>query len=414
MAKISPVSIKYIIHAKFEAEGALEKPDVIGAIFGQTEGLLGSDLEMRELQKEGKIGRIDVDLSYNDGKTSGDIRIPTSLDKAETTILGAAIETIERIGPSNSKIEVKNIEDVRTNKRNFIIERAKALLEGIEGSNPESRELQEAVKNSFKVGKMQEHGEEKLSAGDLTGDEIIIVEGRADVVNLMKNNIDNVISMNGTILPESVKTLSQNKTTTLFVDGDRGGQLIIKNVAENAKIDFIAVAPDGKEVEELAGKEILQALRKKVPASEYLREMNRDRGYRDNRGYNQGYRDNRDNRGYNQGYRDNREEKQEVEVKNVVEMRELTDEDKEKLRSILESIENTKEARILNSSLEIIKAIPISKLRNALRYSQGALIVVIDGKATPQTIYAVEESNIPYLVARNFAISDTKVKLISL
>jgi len=71
MAKISPVSIKYLVHANFVAEGRLEKPDVIGAIFGQTEGLLGSDLEMRELQKEGKIGRIDVDVKYEDSKTLG-------------------------------------------------------------------------------------------------------------------------------------------------------------------------------------------------------------------------------------------------------------------------------------------------------------------------------------------------------
>ena len=33
MAKISPVSIKYMIYAKFEADGMVEKPDVIGAVF---------------------------------------------------------------------------------------------------------------------------------------------------------------------------------------------------------------------------------------------------------------------------------------------------------------------------------------------------------------------------------------------
>ena len=63
MAKISPTSIKYSIIANFVAEGPFQKPDVIGALFGQTEGLLGSDMELRELQKEGKIGRIEVDLT---------------------------------------------------------------------------------------------------------------------------------------------------------------------------------------------------------------------------------------------------------------------------------------------------------------------------------------------------------------
>ena len=55
MGKISQVSSKYIIHANIDIEGVVDRPDVIGAIFGQTEGLLGADLELRELQKSGRI-----------------------------------------------------------------------------------------------------------------------------------------------------------------------------------------------------------------------------------------------------------------------------------------------------------------------------------------------------------------------
>jgi DNA primase len=388
MAKISPVSIKYVIHAKFEAEGALEKPDVIGAIFGQTEGLLGADLEMRELQKEGKIGRIDVELSHDDAKTNGVIKIPTSLDKAETTIIGAAIETIDRIGPTNSKIEIERIEDVRSNKRNFIIERAKALLEHIEGTTPESRELQEAVKTSFRTSKIQEFGDEKLSSGDISGDEVIIVEGRADVVNLLKNGVKNVISMNGTILPESIKKLSQEKKTVLFVDGDRGGQLIIKNVTENAKIDFIAVAPDGKEVEELSGKEILQALRKKMASDEYLRSR--------------------------RSYGNNYERRESYEKPERREARELTEDDKAKLKEIFKSIEGTKEALIVDSRLDIARRTDLGRLRGNLRYIKDPFVVLVDGKATLPVIKAVEEVSCPYLMASNFASADTNVKLISL
>src|SRR4030043_1871388 len=127
MAKISPVSIKYMIHSNFTAEGALEKPDVIGAIFGQTEGLLGAGLEMRELQKEGKIGRIEVELERSDKRTTGTINIPTALDQSETTLIAAAIETIERIGPCDAQIEVERIEDVRSSKREYILDRAKKL-----------------------------------------------------------------------------------------------------------------------------------------------------------------------------------------------------------------------------------------------------------------------------------------------
>ena len=156
MAKVSPVSIKYMIHANFTADGALEKPDVIGALFGQTEGLLGADLEMRELQKEGKIGRIEVDLERSDKKTTGRIHIPTALDQSETTLIAAAIETIERIGPSDSQIEIEKIEDVRGSKRDYILERAKKLMKSIEGS-ADSREISNEIKDSPRVSDIQDH-----------------------------------------------------------------------------------------------------------------------------------------------------------------------------------------------------------------------------------------------------------------
>src|SRR3989344_4412453 len=267
MAKISPVSIKYIIHAKFEASGAIEKPDMIGAVFGQTEGLLGEDLEMRELQKAGKIGRIEVNIEYQDGKTIGEIEVPTAMDKTETTIIAAALETIERVGPTDTKITVEEIEDVRGSKRDYILERAKKLMERFGNDDSEADEMAEEIKDSAKLSRMQTYGVENMPCGDISGEELIIVEGRADVVNMLKKGIKNVIAMNGTKLPESIIELSKNKDTViLFVDGDRGGNLIIKNVMENAKIDYIAMAPEGKEVEELTGKEILQSLRKKIPA----------------------------------------------------------------------------------------------------------------------------------------------------
>ena len=128
MAKISPVAAKYIVHSTIFIYGVVDKPDVIGAIFGQTEGLLGNDLELRELQRSGKIGRIEVNVNITGGKTKGEIVIPSSLDKTETAIIAAAMEIIQRIGPCNAKIEVQKIEDIRISKRQFVIERAKALL----------------------------------------------------------------------------------------------------------------------------------------------------------------------------------------------------------------------------------------------------------------------------------------------
>ena len=272
MAKISPVSIKYMVRASFVAEGALEKPDVIGALFGQTEGLLGADLEMRELQKEGKIGRIEVDLRRDGKRTTGNIQIPTALDQSETTLIAAAIETIERMGPTEAQIEVEKIEDVRGTKRDYIIERAKKLMQSIEGSS-DSREISNAIKDSAKMSELTEFGKEKLPAGDLSGKEVIVVEGRADVVNMLKHNISNVIWMDGARLPKEIAKLGEVKELTLFVDGDRGGLLIANNVNDNAKLVYVAQAPDGKEVEELAGKELHMALRKKVKAEDFFRKF---------------------------------------------------------------------------------------------------------------------------------------------
>lgn len=404
MAKISPVSIKYIIRAKFEAEGTVERPDVIGALFGQTEGLLGDELEMRELQKEGKIGRIDVELNSENGKTIGIIEIPASLDKAETTIIAAALETIERIGPSDAKIEIEKIEDVRGSKRDYIIERAKKLLEKIEGTS-ETREIEQAVKTSSNESKIREYGSENLTSGDISGDEIIVVEGRADVINLLRAGINNVIAMNGTILPETIKGLSLEKEMTLFIDGDRGGKLIAKNAINNARIDFVASAPDGKEVEELTKKEILTSLRKKIPVDEFFGETEEGRG-RARRG-RETRRDTRENRSRRIN-REYSEDKRESEK----EIAKLSAEETEKIKGVMDDLVGTKGAILLDDRLGIIKKAPIGQLYN-LRMN-GVYAIVIDGTATLPVVKSAEKIGCKHLIARNFAFTDTYMDLVSL
>ncbi len=405
MAKISPVSIKYIIYGKFEAEGTVEKPDVIGALFGQTEGLLGEELELRELQKEGKIGRIDVELKTENGKTLGEIEIPCSVDKAETTIIAAALETIERIGPSDAKIEIERIEDVRGSKREYIVERAKKLLERIEG-RADTREIEQAVKTSSRLSKLKGHGTDNLPAGDISGEEIIVVEGRADVITLLKANVNNVIAMNGTILPETIKDLSLEKEVTLFVDGDRGGRLIAKNAINNARIDYIASAPDGKEVEELTAKEILSALRKKIKVEDFLTEMG---GKRTRRDYKRTGR--RESSGRESRRRETRTREKEKTSKKE-EIKKLTSEETEKIKDAMEELAGTKGAVVLNEKLEAVKRIPLSQLYN-LRM-KDAYAVVIDGTATVSVVKSVEKLNCKHLIARNFSFTETDMDLVSL
>ncbi|MDD5178637.1 MAG: DNA primase DnaG, partial [Candidatus Nanoarchaeia archaeon] len=207
MGKISPVSAKYIVYAHIQIDGTVDRPDVVGAIFGQTEGLLGENLELRELQRSGRIGRIEVKTDIKAGKTSGVITIPSSLDKSETAIIAAALETIERIGPCNSKVVIEKIEDVRITKRSFVLERAKELLKTLTSDIlPDSQEITDEVARSVRMMEVVEYGKDKLAAGPALDecDEIIIVEGRADVLNLLRHGIKNVIAMNGTNVPETI------------------------------------------------------------------------------------------------------------------------------------------------------------------------------------------------------------------
>ena len=394
MAKISPVSIKYIIHAKFESEGTIEKPDMIGAVFGQTEGLLGDDLEMRELQKTGKIGRIEVETEYKDGKTIGEIEVPSAMDKTETTILAAALETIERVGPSDTKISVEEIEDVRGSKRDYILERAKKLMEKLGDSGSELSEMTSEIKDSSRISKMQAYGTENLPCGDLSGDELIIVEGRADVVNMLKNGIKNVIAMNGMKLPRTVVELAKEKPeVTLFVDGDRGGNLIIKNVTEQTKIDFITMAPEGKEVEELTGKEILQALRKKVK-SESFSGSSRSKGVK-------------------RYDKDKESEPEDEEPKEPRKIKKMTAKEKEAIKSELDDLIGTKTAVIFNEKLEKVKKGPIGKLGSA-RLDEEPYIIAIDGTATPRVVENCERLGCNNLIAKTFVNTDTETNLVSI
>lgn len=388
MAKVSPVSIKYMIRANFTAEGALEKPDIIGALFGQTEGLLGADLEMRELQKEGKIGRIEVDIERKDKITTGNIQIPTALDQSETTLIAAAIETIERIGPCDSQIEIEKIEDIRGSKRDYILDRAKSLMKGIQGST-DSREISNQIKESVRMSNIEEYGEEKLPyGGDLTQPELIVVEGRADVLNLMRNGINNVIAMNGTKLPDAIKGLGQEKEIVLFVDGDRGGKLIVQNVVDNAKVRYVAVAPEGKEVEELTGKEILMNLRKKMSVKDFL------------------YKNHMTSNG--NCINENKESKEIMEIN-------LSDEDKKKLKELSSEVQSSGKAIFLNDSLKEQRRISNKAIPTTLRNAEDKpSIIVMDGTVTKTITNAGEDVGVQVIVAKNFATSDTSIKLLSL
>jgi DNA primase len=310
-----PSAAKYQVRARITAEGVIDKPDVVGAVFGQTEGLLGDELDLRDLQKSGRIGRIEVEIDSRKGKSEGEIVIPSSLDQVETAILASALETVDRIGPCRAKIEVVSVEDIRISKRQKVVDRAKEILSRLqEESKGVGIDLTEAVRKGVQVDEITTYGPEHLPAGPNIdqADALIVVEGRSDVLNLLRCGIKNVIAVEGTSVPQTVKDLSRGKTVTAFTDGDRAGELILREMLQTMDLDFVARAPRGSEVEELTQKQLLKCLRNKIPINQYLemsgfestgatREPREDRGEGNDRG------DRRDDRNSDRGRRDDRE-----------------------------------------------------------------------------------------------------------
>ncbi|MCW6167661.1 MAG: DNA primase [Thermoplasmatales archaeon] len=268
-----PSAAKYQIRARISAEGVIDKPDVVGAVFGQTEGLLGDELDLRDLQKSGRIGRIEVEIDSRKGRSEGEIIIPSSLDQVETAILASGLETVDRIGPCRARIEVVSVEDIRISKRQKVVERAKTLLAKLqEESKGVGVDLTEAVRKAVQVEEITTYGPEHLPAGPNIdqADALIVVEGRSDVLNLLRCGIKNVIAVEGTSVPQTVKDLSRGKTVTAFTDGDRAGELILREMLQTMDLDFVARAPRGSEVEELTQKQLLKCLRNKIPINQYL------------------------------------------------------------------------------------------------------------------------------------------------
>ncbi len=415
MGKISQVSSKYIVHVSIQIEGIVDRPDVIGAIFGQTEGLLGSDLELRELQRSGRIGRIEVNTDVKSGKTEGEIIIPSSLDKEETVIIAAALETMKRIGPCNAKVHIEKIEDVRVTKRNYVIDRAKELLKKLTDEVlPDSTEITDEVSRSVRMMGVTEYGKDKLPAGPNIEDaeEIILVEGRADVLNLLRYGFKNGIALNGTNVPQTIIELSEQKEVTLFVDGDRGGDLIIKEVMGVCDLDFVTKAPDGKEVEEITKKEMHKALRGKVTAEQAKLDLKEGtfRGHSRPhvRAYSRSSNTSRapNNRNVNNRRNQRTTSRTATNTRRTTAKKPLTKDQKDKFKQLLEDLIGTNGAYILDAKLSVLGKVPMSELVSTVRsLKTGMFALIFDGTATKDILMVAERANIDYVVAM-----DSKVK----
>ncbi|HOI69580.1 MAG: DNA primase DnaG [Methanothrix sp.] len=409
---------KYVIHAEISADGIVERPDVVGAIFGQTEGLLGSDLDLRDLQKTGRIGRIDVQIASSGGKSTGTISIPSSFDKVETAILASALETIDRVGPCIARIKVSNIEDVRASKRRYVVERAKQIImEMFDENILDTQGITEQIKQSVRVEEITHIGPDRLPAGPnvLDSDAILVVEGRADVLNLLRYGIKNAVAVGGTNVPPTIAELCSKKVVTAFTDGDRGGELIVKELLQVADIDYVARAPEGKCVEDMSQKEIVRALRQKIPVEQVLdfykikplskkqrrdvttrrKSLIRERPVRISRGSERSP----EAAPQIQVHEAEPELEFEGEPETVAIEEEAPEEAGEWFVPHLEALNGTLSARLFDRNQNMIREVAVRDLAKELKESNGDVAgAIFDGVVTQRILDIAADKNLEYLI----------------
>jgi len=392
MAKTYIDTVKYLIYTDVEVDGLVDKPDVVGAIFGQTEGLLGDELDLRDLQKNGRIGRIEVDLKGKSGKTVGTIKIPSSLDMVETCIIAAALETVDRVGPCEAKMNVSKVEDTRSVKRKTLLDRAKQLLKHLVTMEiPESKEITDMVREEVKTAEVVDYGPERLPAGPTIGrsNDIVLVEGRADVINLLKNDITNAIAIGGAKVPRTIVELSKRKEVTIFLDGDRGGDIILNELTQGGvDIDFVARAPTGMEVEELTRKEIIKCIRNKVPFEQGTA-VPHQRAERPNRPPV-----------FERREEPRREPPPKVEepVKEAPAPAAKITPTKENLLKELDELGNTLNARFYNGNHERVAEVPVRDVIKKLSEIKDTKILIFDGIITQRLVDLASKQGVETMV----------------
>jgi len=370
MGAFQAIAPKYLIRASFTVEGVVEKSDVIGALFGQTEGLFGPDLDLHELQKTGRIGRIEIEVASRKDKTSGTIVVPSSLDKSLTTLIAAVIESVDRVGPCAAKVKLEKIEDIRDRRRKEIIDRAKGILHNwVIEEMPTMDEVADEISKVVIPPDVIAFGPDRLAAGPEVekSPSIVIVEGRADVINLLRAGIKNAIACEGTNISDTVVKLSRGKEVTALLDGDRGGDIILEALLRIAKVDYVAKAPRGTEVEELTPRQILRVLEQKVPVSELREEKERER--------------------------ERRAAREEVEPP-----QRPTAAVPDAMMASISELQGSLEAIVFDSDLKVLERMPVSELAARLQKIENAHTVVFDGVITQRLVDVAEEKGVKRII----------------
>lgn len=357
--------VKYHVKLSFDVDGLVERADIIGAIFGQTEGLLGPEMNLNELQRLSKVGRIEVTTTSTTNTTKGDALIPMSTDVDTASLIAAAIESIDKVGPFDCKFLLTAIEDVRATKKDDIIKRAKEIKQQwatktISEGETMLKDIHEGTSTS---GKLTTYGRGKLPCGQGVFDTpwIILVEGRADVINLLRAGIDNALAIDGARIDESIKDLCDQKEKIIaFLDGDRAGGFILKELKSVVDIDIIHRAPEGVEVEELTPQQIIDILKDTID-----------------------------------------------EMKNPKAKPTLSDPNDKPMAELAEKtfsqINETLEAVGLDSNRNEVFKVPISELVSKLSVQSGVKYLVLDGIVTQRLVDGAKQAGIECVIGHRVA-----------
>jgi len=262
--------VKYHVKLSYQVDGLVERADIIGAIFGQTEGLLGPEMNLNELQRVSKIGRIEVNSRSTANTTSGEALLPMSTDIDTCALIAAAVESIDKVGPFDCKFKLDAIDDVRAAKKDDIVKRAKEIKQKWATKTVSEGDTMLKDVHEGTSGEVTTYGPSKLHCGSGVFDSnwIILVEGRADVINLLRAGYDNALAIEGARIDESIKDLCSSKDKVVaFLDGDRAGGFILKELKSVVNLDFELRADIDVEVEELTPQRVDEILK---PVAEAL------------------------------------------------------------------------------------------------------------------------------------------------
>jgi len=395
--------VKYHVKLSFEVDGLVEKADIIGAIFGQTEGLLGPEMNLNELQKVSKVGRIEVNVDTKSNIAKGDALIPMSTDISTAALIAAAIESIDKVGPFQAHFILSGIDDIRAIKKKVIVDRAKKIVQDWATKTiSEGEEMLKDVYDASKPGKLTTFGKAQLACGTgvFNSEWVILVEGRADVINLLRAGFDNSVAIEGAKIDETITHLTEGKKVIAFLDGDRAGDLILKELQGLVSVDKVYRAPQGREVEECTPLEISQIL------GNIFEESKEDTFPRKQTPFPQ------------KKYHKTEKEKpvfqqspQKIPQGNNVEsILVQTNNDIKSdtgqnsiIRDIYSQINETLEAIVLDGSMNTIIKVPVSEIVKKLDDISGGKILILDGIVTQRLIDASDKAGIERIVGHRLA-----------